>query len=55
MTPKYWVTMEKTISYSLTIEADSETQAEQIADETPIEDWHEEHDVFSGIEIEEVN
>ena len=54
MTSKYWVTMKATTVYSLKIEADSETHAEEIADETPIEDWHTDFHDEGLYEIEEM-
>lgn len=54
MTPTYWVTMEAKTTYSLKVEADSETHAEEIADETPIENWHTDNHNEGFYEIEEV-
>ena len=56
MTPTYWVTTDTTTFYSLKIEADSETHAEEIAESTPLEDWHEDNTEGSGFyEIEEIS
>ena len=41
MTPTYWVTTSVTTTYSLKIEADSETHAEEIAEMTDLDEWHE--------------
>jgi hypothetical protein len=46
--------MKATTVYSLKIEADSETHAEEIADETPIEDWHTDFHDEGLYEIEEM-
>ena len=55
MTPSYWVTTDTTTFYSLKIEADSETHAEEIAQNIPLEDWHEDNTEGSGFyDIEEV-
>ena len=56
MTPTYWVTTDTTTFYSLKVEADSETHAEEIAEMTPLEDWHEDNTEGSHFyEVEEIN
>jgi len=55
VTPTYWVTTDTTTFYSLKVEADSETHAEEIAEMTPLENWHEDNTEGSGFyEIEEI-
>ena len=55
MSPTFIVTTDTTTFYSLQVEADSETHAEEIAEMTPLEDWNENNTEGSGFyDVEEV-
>ncbi len=52
----YWVTTSVTTTYSLRVEADSETHAEEIAEMTDLDEWHEDNPPIQAnfYDIEEV-